>query len=368
MPKYRVQVQAAIDAWRPGFFNNPSAESTEAARELEWIMVVDNTDERLKRAVDWLLGDSPHKYDNLSKLKVGGSLYAKLKDKLKTADPANIPPSSSSASATSPQRRSVVPSTPTTHSAVVASSSSNNSNQHNNYSNQNSQHNNYSMHNNNNNINSVSSSASPYSVVSLSAASALPSPSAMPSAPKPKPQPKPTDVVVNAAKHNLLWQSVVITDIPKGPGKYDYLPQDGQATLKQGAAQAAAGGGKDTLLKHKFWMVFGRSLTAKPPMGGERYARCMGCAALAAFTLVMDVAFEDCTIMVVGSAAYDHYFVMVQTAGKQVFAVDIWNANLNKNTNYVTAWEKFVYNKGKPEGFAEFPPQSRAKDRQLADS
>ena len=193
------------------------------------------------------------------------------------------------------------------------------------------------------------------------------------------PAPRYQEVYDKAKSYKEVWDQIEISDIPTGaPGVYEHTKNDLYTTSAKGAAQAhaIAGTGCDMSAvgqKPEYWIKLGQ-LTINNGVG-----RCFSCAAVAAYTLVKDPAFDAFIIDVAGSAAYDHHFVVLSSSGARVgktktiwpessIAIDIWQGNLSK-ISHVFLWKNYQY-KGTSGSdnklFASLKPENRQAHRALA--
>lgn len=175
------------------------------------------------------------------------------------------------------------------------------------------------------------------------------------------------------AKHTATWANLTVTDIPTNvPGKYTLVQGFSDVDTVKGSAIAWAKlqtkcDAEKVESYPEYWIKLG-SMASKAQRSGDRkrYVRCFSCAAIAAYTLVKDRDFKEVDIAVVGSQAYDHYFVVVgdlQRIKQKKFsgakAVDLWQHNLNKSSKAVNDLQGFTYAKLGFEIFCEFPSNQR---------
>jgi hypothetical protein len=153
--------------------------------------------------------------------------------------------------------------------------------------------------------------------------------------------------------HVPSWSQIEITDRPTGRhGRYNLTEND--LSRSQIARGAVAGmilkflkkkgrsvGMSEVTTLPEYWLALGR-IVLKGNAG-----RCFSCAAAVVFSLVSDTRFDGWTIFMGGSPSYDHHYVVITNSTASVYyAIDIWSANLNGNTNYVVSWNNFTYAQG----------------------
>ena len=175
------------------------------------------------------------------------------------------------------------------------------------------------------------------------------------------------------AKHTATWANLTVTDIPTGvAGKYKLVQGFSDVDKVKGSAiawtkQKTKCDAEKVESYPQYWMKLG-AMASKAQRSGDRkrYVRCFSCAAIAAYTLAKDRDFDSVDIAVVGSQAYDHYFVVVgdlQRIKQKKFsgakAVDLWQHNLN-NSKAVNDLQKFTYAKRGFKIFCELPSDQRS--------
>lgn len=168
------------------------------------------------------------------------------------------------------------------------------------------------------------------------------------------------------AKHQKEWSGIEITDIPtKTPGVYKYTENDKQTTnIKFTASIKLANKGvnyKEIVAQPEYWAELGR-LVSK-----HRFGRCYSCAALVVYTLVADSSYDSLVIAVFGNEDYDHQFVVIGTMSEikegKGYAIDIWQANLDKKTPQVLPISECIYAKGNVKLACLLHPDDRASVR-----
>jgi hypothetical protein len=332
VPTYREAIEAALTEWDNIWFHwNKSQESRNAVFMLRRVMRDDVYDDRLKQAVDFYMGYNPAPVTlelPLVQISTGSALYAKLTDKLAHCDPPVLQPPRASGR-TGRVARVTAPA-PDTSVRIT------------------------------NRLVPAPQAASSSRVVPVQAR-----PSASTS--------RTGGLEANIRKHEAEWSSIEITDIPTGEyARYEHTASDFGTTTQKAAAAGVVRryfgviGTGEVLTHPGYWMELGR-IVMKSKIG-----RCFSCSAAAVFTLVSDPAFDELTLMVMGSKKSDHYFVCVGTSAGAInagngTAVDIWQANLNKDPNSMckTPCSSFMYWRGAMP-ICEIPTDKRTALRKFA--
>lgn len=164
------------------------------------------------------------------------------------------------------------------------------------------------------------------------------------------------------------WGVIKITDLPTStPGVYIQTEDDKMTIVsKAAAAGAVIKEGIDmakVLESGRYWLRLGRMV-----LKGKK-GRCFSCAAVAAYLLTLEPAFDDLDICIWGSGEYDHHFTTIgksseyASAWNGVVVIDIWHGNLNKETG-VYKYANFPYKMKVSGGYKRFAWLSAAKRAQ----
>lgn len=192
------------------------------------------------------------------------------------------------------------------------------------------------------------------------------------------------DVRGKVAIHANLWQNIEITDRPTGvPGQYNFTAGNHYSEQDRNQANLDTNEAHVNKQNHpKYWLRLGRRVIT-PQADGTSYGRCFSCAAAVIYEMVMDPGFDEYMIEHVGAEDYDHHLVLIDRANatgndsaglnhrrpdwmSTTAVVDVWQGNLNNNTNYVTIAADNMYALSPLKWFCAFPPNRRVQDRVFA--
>ena len=142
-----------------------------------------------------------------------------------------------------------------------------------------------------------------------------------------------------------LWERIEVTDLPTGTsGQYTHTENDKKTTTQKGTASGQVLALKldnvdasNVIERPEYWVSLGRLVFA------SNAARCFGCAAAVIYTYCYENRFPNLWLEVVGSAGYDHHFVVVGRENEDIrdvdnwghgaFVIDVWHSNLEFAAN-----------------------------------
>lgn len=275
--KYRDAIAAAIREWDNIRFHwNKSEASKKAVVILGRLIDESPYDDRLIRAIDWLMGVSNERFSYvvpLPQLKKDSALYIKLAEKLKTAElPALTPIVTSNIQQNSRSRVSLARIRPQPNRDLYSATSK-------------------------------------------------------------------TDMPLQISKHQNIWKKIGITDRPTGQhGRYEFTPDDFISTSQKGAAAGVVKkqfGTKDFLKDARYWIELGR-MVIKSNKG--RCFSCAGAAAYTLINdecfdvseiAIMGSKGYDHYFICVGQS-------MGEIEAGSATAIDIWHANLKEGRSFFT--------------------------------
>jgi hypothetical protein len=186
------------------------------------------------------------------------------------------------------------------------------------------------------------------------------------------------------AIHANTLRNIEITDRPTDrAGEYNFTPgnvySEGDRNLASADTTEVS---SNKQFEPKYWLRLGRRVVT-PQQDGKSYGRCFSCAAAVIYEMVTDPAFDDCMIEHVGAEGYDHHLILLDRCNANgtdntglnnarltwmgsAAIVDVWQGNLNGNTNYVEMAVDNRYAQSNLRWFCAFPPTRRAQDRVFA--
>ncbi|MBL8631940.1 MAG: hypothetical protein JNM40_01865 [Myxococcales bacterium] len=192
------------------------------------------------------------------------------------------------------------------------------------------------------------------------------------------------DIKSKLAPHVNTLRNIEITDQPTGQaGVYTFTPgnvySEGDRNLANTDTTEV---NANKQFEPKYWLRLGRRVIT-PQQDGKSYGRCFSCAGAVIYKMVMDPAFDEYMIEHVGAEDYDHHLVLLDRPNANgtddtglnnmrtvwmgtAAVVDVWQGNLNNNTNYVQIAVEHQYAQSNLRWFCAFPPNRRVQDRQFA--
>lgn len=192
------------------------------------------------------------------------------------------------------------------------------------------------------------------------------------------------DIRAKIGPHINTWRTIEITDQPTGvPGQYNFTVGNHYAEADRNQANLDTNEVQDNKQNHpNYWLRLGRRVVTAQ-VDNKRYGRCFSCAAAVIYSLVTDPSFDEYMIEHVGAIEYDHHLVLLDRANatgnssnglndqraswmSTAVVIDVWQGNLNGNTNYVDIAAGNQYAQANLRWFCAFPPNQRAADRAFA--
>jgi len=320
MPTYKQAVKAALVAWDEGFFRWRSSESKAAVDAINTV-IGDPFDDRLLELVNYLTGVvifPPSFQAKLQAIGADSKLRTCLNTALAKADKPRLAPK-----VTTTQQQ-------TSHQSLSSSSSSSSA-----------VRSSQSVHS------SATSTKSVAKVVSLSVGFNY----------------------ANLEKYQSEWSKIKITDLPTDTfGVYKTTDEDKFTIIPRGTAagKVLKGGDIDNAsLMATFWVILGGMVMKKK---GDKYGRCLDCAAAVVYTLVSDETYDALVISVMGKKKVDHHFVYVGTPedleNDKGRVIDVWDANLNKQSSSCSTLSTYKYGTKGWKPFCTLLPKDRSALRE----